>query len=165
MYTYVVGVSRNSRQVYASIINSAAGRSFSRQPYLVSITKAMVQTLDLTEKELRVTRDMGRTIGNTNIVETSAKDSIFYARQPKQVQTLRFVKNRSMEPSSELSIILAEDDEGNYEVKDIWIGPSCPPFPDAPNARKNSKAYWLEHALTAGSEPIDLQSITSTCPY
>lgn len=165
MYTYVVGVSRNDRQVYVSIINSAAGRYLGRQPYLVGIAKAVVETLNLTKKELIITQDVGRTIGNTNIVATGVKDSIFYARQPKQVYTSRFVKNRSMEPSSELSIILVEDGEGNYELVNVWIGPACPPFPDAPNALESSKTYWLNHALTAGSELIDLQSATNACPY
>ncbi|MGI0133528.1 MAG: hypothetical protein ACREBW_01025 [Candidatus Micrarchaeaceae archaeon] len=165
MYTYMVGVSRNGREVYVGIINSAAGRVFSRQPHLVHITKTVVETLDLAGGELCLTRDMGRIIGNTNIVATSPKDSIFYARQMKHTDTSRFVKNRSMEPSSELSIVLTEDANGNYELKEVWIGPACPPFPDASNAREESEAYWLDHALTAGSEQIDSQSITSTCPY
>lgn len=165
MYTYIVGVSRNDRQVYVSIINSAAGRAFSRYPYLVSMAKTVIEAHDLTDKELHITQDMGHTIGNTNIVATDAKDIIFYARLLKQSQTLRFVKNRSMELSSELSIALLEDSEGNYELKDVWIGPGHPPFPDASDTHVDSRTYWLNHALTADSEHVDLQTMTKICPY
>ncbi|HEU4966457.1 MAG TPA: hypothetical protein VFT53_03165 [Candidatus Saccharimonadales bacterium] len=165
MYILSVGVSRNGWQVYVSTVNSAAGRSFSCYPHLVRIAKAVVETRDLTETEVRITQDMGRTIGNTNIVATSPKDAIFYARRLKHADMSRFVRNRSMESSSELSLILARDDVGNYELKDVWIGPACPPFPDASNARADSTTYWLGHALTAGSERIEPQSVTGICPY
>ena len=165
MYTYIVGESRNGRQVYVSIINSAAGRYFARQPHLVGIAKTVVEMLNLTGSELSITQDIGRNIGNTNIVTTDDKDTIFYARLLKKSQTLRFVKNRSMELSSELSITLLEDSEGNYELIDAWIGPACPPFPDASNAHADSKTYWLSHALTAESEHVDPHSMTRVCPY
>lgn len=165
MYTYLLGVSRNGRQVYANIINSVAGRSISRQPYLVAIAKTLVETLDLTDEEQRITQDMGRTIGNTNVVATSPKDVVFYACQSKQTHLSRFVKNRSMEPSRELSMVLVQDNEGNYELTKIWIGPAYPPFPDAPDARKDSKDFWQTHALTDGSELFDSQSVTRTSPY
>lgn len=165
MYIYAVGVSRNGRQVYVSIINSSAGRYFSRQPYLIAIAKGVVETLELAEKELSITQDVGHTIGHSNIVATNDEDSIFYACLLKQTQMMRFARNRSMELSRELSITLNEDGEGNYELTDAWIGSAHPPFPSAPNANNNSKAYWLNHALTDGSERIDLHSRTSVYPY
>lgn len=165
MYTYVVGVSRNNQQVYVSIINSSAGRYFSRQPYLIAVAKGIVESLDLTEEELTITQDMGRNIGHTNVVATNDKDIIFYARLLKQTQMLRFVKSRSMVLSSELSITLRCDNQGRYELTDAWVGPMRPPFPDASNATADSKAYWLTHALTDGSEIIDLNSRTRICPY
>lgn len=165
MYSFVIGTSANNRQVYTKIINSDAGRCFSRQPHLVSLAKSVVESLDLTDSVMRVTHDMGRTIGNTNIVATKDTDHIFYAQRPKQSNALRFVKHRMMEPSSELSIVLQRDSDGNYELTDAWVGPACPPFPGAADERADSKAYWQTHALTAGSESISLQSVTTTCPY
>ena len=165
MYSIAVGTSANNHQVYANIINSAAGRCFSRQPYLVSLAKVIVESLELIDSTMHVTRDLGRTIGNTNIVTTKDKDLIFYAQRLKQSDVLRFVKNRSMEPSSELSIILRKDSDGNYELTDVWIGPACPSFPGAADESEDSKTYWQTHALTAGSESISLQSVTNVCPY
>lgn len=165
MYSYAIGVSANGHRVYTNIINSAAGRCFSRQPHLVSLVKDIVESLELTDATMHVTHDLGRTIGNTNIVVTQDKDLIFYAQRPKQSDILRFVKNRSMEPSSELSIVLHRDSDSDYELMDVWIGPACPSFPGAADESKSSKTYWQTHALTAGSESISLQSVTSVCPY
>lgn len=165
MYSFIVGVSANNHQVYTSIINSAAERCFSRQPYLVSLVRGIVESLDLNGPVMNVTRDMGRAIGNTNIVATEDKDQIFYAQRPKHDDVLRFVKNRPMEPSSELSVTLRKDDDGNYELVNVWIGPACPSFPGADGASEDSKPYWQTHALTAGSELISAQSVTSVCPY
>jgi len=165
VYSFVVGVSANDHQVYTNIINSAAGYSFSRQPHLVSLVKGIVESLELTDVVIRVTHDMGRTIGNTNIVTTGDKDIIFYAQRLKRSGVLRFVKNRSMEPSSELSIVLRKDGDGDYELTDAWVGPACPAFPGAADESEDSKTYWQTHALTADSESISLQSVTSVCPY
>jgi hypothetical protein len=165
MYNFVIGVSVNDHQVYSNIINSVAGRCFSRQPHLVSLVKSIIESLELTDTTMRVTYNMGRTIGNTNIVITSDKDIVFYAARLKQSDMLRFVKNRSMEPSSELSIVLHKDDEGNYELSDIWIGPACPSFPGTADETEDSKVYWQTHALTADSESISSQTVTSVCPY
>jgi len=166
VYSFVVGVSANDHQVYTNIINSAAGYSFSRQPHLVSLAKDIIESLELTDVVIRMTHDMGRTIGNTNIVTTGDKDTIFYAQRLKRGDSvLRFVKNRSMEPSSELSIVLRKDGDGDYELTDVWIGPACPAFPGSADEGEDSKVYWQTHALTADSESISSQSVTSVCPY
>jgi len=164
-YTYVAGVSQNGRDVYVKIINSAAGRYFSRQPHLLGVAKEALLTLVLTEPVIAVAMDMGRAIGNTHVVTTGEKDSIFYAHPPKKATNLRFVKNRSLESSPELSLILERDGDGDYEIVNAWIGPLYPPFPDAEDATDESKAYWQTHAFTAGSEPIDLQTVTTRRPY
>jgi hypothetical protein len=165
MYTYDVGMSRNGCRVYANIINSEAGKYFSRQPYLVRIVQDILVSLDLLGEELVIAHDMGRNIGNTNIVATGEKDTIFYARLPKRDNCLRFVKNRSMEPSSKLVVMLRQDTEGSYEITKVWIGPLYPPFPDAEDAVLDSKPYWQTHALVAGSETIDPKTVTRVCPY
>ncbi len=164
-YTYNVGISQNGQQVYVGIIGSAAGSYLSRQPYLISIVKELLLTLDLTQSKVITSQDIGLTIGNTHIVVTGVRDAVFYAHPPKKANSLRFVKNRSMESSREVSLILQQDNDGDYELVDVWIGPLYPPFPDAEDATMESKAYWQTHAFTAGSEPIDLQSVTSVCPY
>lgn len=164
-YTYTAGISQNGREVYVKIINSTAARYFSRQPYLLGVVKEALLTLDLAEPAVSVALNMGRAIGNTHIVSTGAKDSIFYAHPPKKAYSLRFVKNRSLESSPELSLILERDSDGDYEIVNAWVGPLYPPFPDDDGATNESKAYWQTHAFTAGSEPVDLRTITAKQPY
>ena len=164
-YTYIAGISQNGREVYVKIINSLAARYFSRQPHLLGVTKEALLTLDLAEPTVAITIDMGRAIGNTHVVSTGEKDSIFYAHQPKKAINLRFVKNRSMESSQELSLVLERDDDGDYEIVNAWVGSLYPPFPDAADATDESETYWQTHALTEGSEPIDLQTVTTRRPY
>jgi len=164
-YTYIAGISQNGRDVYVKIINSAAARYFSRQPHLLGVAKEALLTLNLAEPTVSVALNMGRAIGNTHIVSTGTKDSIYYAHPPKKANSLRFVKNRSLESSPELSLILERDDDGDYEIVNAWIGPLYPPLPDADDATSESKIYWQTHAFTAGSEPIDLQTITTKQPY
>ena len=147
------------------IIRSAAGQYLSRQPHLVGLIKELLLSLSLQGDRVAITHDMGRAIGNTHIVATGEKDVVFYARPPKEPNSLRFVRNRSMESSHEISLVLQQDSDGNYEVTDIWVGPLYPPFPDAENANAESIHYWQTHAFTAGSEPIDAQTITKICPY
>jgi len=164
-YTYNVGVSQNGQRVYVGIIGSAAGSYLSRQPHLVSIVKDLLLTLNLTRPKIVVSQDMGLAVGNTHIVATDIKDTIFYAHPHKKANNLRFVKNRSMESSREVSVVLEQDSDGDYELMNVWIGPLYPPFPDAEDATDDSEAYWQSHAFTAGSEPIDLQTVTTKRPY
>lgn len=165
LYTQNVGISRNGMQVYTGIINTKASRCFSRQPYLMSIVKDVLRMIDLEGVAVTLSQDIGRSIGNTHIVATKDKDTIFYARPPKKTNSLRFVKNRSMESSQELSLVFEQDSDGDYELTNLWIGPLYPPFPDEDNANEESVSYWKTHAFTAGSELIDLQTVTSICPY
>jgi hypothetical protein len=165
MYKYVVGTSQNGLEIYTNIINSAAGRYFSRRPHLIKLAKDIIELVDMKGPTIALSSDFGRIIGNTNIVNTDDNDTVFYAHAPKKASVQRFVKNRSMDPSQELALVLKRDAEGNYEIVDAWIGPLCPPFPGSDGATTESKAYWDTHALVAGSETIDMSSISRVSPY
>jgi hypothetical protein len=76
--------------------------------------------------------DMGKPIGNTDVVEVSETDIIIYA-----MRTLRedqgyvpFTKSRSTEPSTFISVYLMQKDTDTYELLSTWIGTyENPPFP------------------------------------
>jgi hypothetical protein len=108
---------------------------------------------------------MGRVIGNTDIIETNDKDTIYYAQPTKLKAFSRFAKNRYPQPSHILTIIVDQDAEGNYEVSDTWIGPSSPPFPGGDNETSGSKSYWETHALVQDAQMIQSKTITKLCPY
>jgi len=165
MYRHIVGVSRNGCELYVNLIQSSAGRYLSRQPHLISMIREVLATMKLADHDILVEQDMGRVIGNTNVVVTSEKDNVFYAQPAKKTISYRFVKNRSPSPSPMLTIILEQDSDDNYEIVDTWVGEFRPPFPGDERATGASGEYWKTHALVADAEVIQLSTVTKVCPY
>ena len=110
-------------------------------------------------------KDMGRDIGTTDILKTDDSDYIYYAQTLKTDVYSRFAKNRYPQQSRMLTMIFNQDDEGNYEIQDLWIGPSSPAFPGDEYETGNSKTYWKTHALAQNAKMIRSKSITKICPY
>ncbi|MEO8863096.1 MAG: hypothetical protein ABI354_02120 [Candidatus Saccharimonadales bacterium] len=165
MYKYVIIKSDKGPGVYVNLINSPAGHYLSRQPYVINLLKEILPGIKLKGEYISIEHDMGRTIGNTDIVETSEKDTIFYALPYKKDVFSRFAKNRYPIPSHKLSLVLHRDGDGSYELHDTWIGPCTPPFPGAENEKDNSKEYWENHAYVQDAQAIQSKTITKTCPY
>lgn len=157
--------SKNGNEIYINLISSPAGRYLSRRPYVINLIKEVLAPMNLRGPKVTVEHDMGRIIGNTDIIETSEKDTIYYAQPNKAKVYSRFAKNRYPQPSHMLTIILNKDEEGNYEVSDTWIGTTRPPFPGDDQETENSKSYWQTHALVQDAEAIQSRTITKTCPY
>lgn len=164
MHKHIVAQSP-SYEVYINLIASPAGLYLSRQPYVMNLIREVLKTLELTTSRLTIEKDMGRVIGNTDIVETSEKDTIYYAQPVKKRTYSRYAKNRYPSPSRKLTLILERDGEGNYEVRDTWIGPNRPPFPGDDKATARSKQYWETHALVQDAQPVQSKTITRECPY
>jgi len=165
MYKYLIAKSPRGYEVYVNLIKSSAGQYLSRQPYILDLIKEVIAPMNLTNSHLLIEYDMGRVIGNTDIVETTEKDTIFYAQPYKTDVFSRYVKNRSLSPCPKLTIVLRKDEEANYEIYDTWIGPSKPPFPGDAKETAKSKKFWETHALVADSHKIQSKSITKICPY
>jgi hypothetical protein len=165
MYKFMIGESDGGHEIYINLISSPAGHYLSRRPYVINLIKEVLAPAKLKGPRIIIERDMGRPIGNTDIVATSDKDTIYYAQAVKTDVFSRFAKNRYPIPSSTLTIIVVLDEDGNYEVIDTWIGPSSPAFPGHPNATDDSKDYWQTHALVQDSQAIQSRSITKTWPY
>lgn len=165
MYRYVIAEAPNGNEVYVDLITSSAGHYLSRQPYVLNLIKEVLGATKLTTSQVSIERDMGRVIGNTDIVETTEKDTIFYAQPNKKIVFSRYAKNRYPSPSQKLSVTLQRDEDGNYELVDTWIGPCVPPFPGDENETTKSKPYWQTHALVQDAQPVQAKSITKVCPY
>ncbi len=165
MYRYVVTDSVNGREVYINLISSSAGLTIKRQPHLLQLVKEVVAKKKLVGPKVLVEQEMGRVIGNSDVVVTNEKDTIFYAQPHKKDVFSRYVKNRSVLPSSKLTIILEQDEDHNYEVVDTWVGPSIPPFPGDKDENSESKTYWETHALVVDTQVIQPKTITKTSPY
>jgi hypothetical protein len=165
MYRHVITALPDDHEVYVNLITSSAGQYLSRQPYVINLLKEVLGEMELVDAQVSIEHDMGRVIGKTDIVETSEKDTIFYAQPYKQSVYSRYARNRYPSPSQTLTIILARDEAGDYELSNTWIGPSSPPFPGDENETVKSKTYWETHALVQDSQIVQSKTITKICPY
>lgn len=165
MYRHIIAAIANGREIYVNMIDSSAGHYLSRRPYVINLIKEVLEPMELTDSLISMEYDMGRVIGNTDIVETSDKDTIYYARPYKKSFFSRYAKNRNPSPSQMLTIILLQDEDGNYELSDTWIGPYSPPFPGDENETIKSKTYWENHALVQDIHVVQSKTITKVCPY
>ena len=165
MYKYLIQPIAHDREVYVDLIASPAGQYISRQPYVLGLVKEIVDSLRFDSPIVTVEKDMGRVIGNTDIVDTTEKDTIYYAKAYKKSVFSRFAKNRYPAPSSILTAVFKRDTDKNYELTDTWIGPDCPPFPGDDEATTGSKLYWEKHALIHNAQIIQSKTITKVCPY
>ncbi len=163
--THLVTTTTNGVNVYVNLTHSLAGGRISRQPHLLTLLKEILAELKPTETEIYIEHDMGRVIGNSEIVATTDKDSIVYARRPKATTYVRFVKNRQFLPTNYLTIVLHRMDSGDYELVDTWPGHKAPPFPDEEHATKDSKTFWTDHAIVLDGQPIQAGTLTKDCPY
>ncbi len=165
MYVYTIDDSHEGYTVYINLITSPAGHYLSRRPYLIALMKELLAGKQLSGQQLVIEEDMGRSIGTTDIVNTKDTDTIYYAQPIKSQVYSRFVKNRYPLSSSTLTLTVVQDDDGNYEVRDIWIGNNHPAFPGDQAESANSKAFWQSHALVHDALPIQSKTITKNCPY
>lgn len=165
MYRHIITESPNGSEVYVNLIDSLAGHYLGRQPYVINLIKEVLSSTKLTGSKLSIERDMGRVIGNTDVVETSEKDTIFYAQAYKTSIYSRYAKNRLPSPSQKLTIILEQDTDGNYELLNTWIGSDNPPLPGDKNETAISRSYWETHAFVLDAQAVQSKTITKVCPY
>ena len=165
MYVYTIDDSNEAYDVYVNLISSPAGHYLSRRPYLIALLKDLLARKQLRGPRIVIEKDMGHSIGTTDVVATKDSDTIYYAQAIKSEVFSRFARNRYPLASSMLTVTLLRDDDGNYEVNDIWIGVDRPAFPGDKSETANSKAYWQTHALVHDALPIQSKSITKDCPY
>lgn len=151
--------------IYVNLINSPAGHYLSRRPYVIGLIKELLSKQNLKGSRVVIEKDMGRSIGTTDIVLTKDNDTIYYAQPIKSDVFSRFAKNRYPQPSTTLTVIIERDSDGNYEVVDTWIGPNCPAFPGDELETRDSKKYWENHALVHEARAVQSKSVTKDCPY
>jgi hypothetical protein len=101
------------------------------------------------------TIDFGTCIGETVCVETGPSDVIVFAQRSGRQGLSRFVRQRSPEPCSSLTVILKKAQEQHtYVLITAYIGCKAEPEPWDRHATDASQIFWLNHALLWGSEPV-----------
>jgi len=164
MIKHPVAVTKNKKEVYVDLVASKAGKQIAAQPHLVNLAQEILSSEDYSGERVIIERHMGRVIGTSDVVKTTDKDTIFYAKTVGSQEFMRFVKNRSYTPSHYLTLVLREEAEG-YLLTAIMIGRHRPELPDSLEATPESAAYWTEHASIWEPRVAQLQSITKECPW
>ncbi len=90
-----LGRSADGKLVTLDYANTNVEYHIIETPDLLSLVQEVLPTLILGDQaQIVVERDLGRVVGTTNLVETTDKDEIVYAKRVGRSKYSRFVKNR-----------------------------------------------------------------------
>jgi hypothetical protein len=160
-----IAQTHNGAAVYVNLIGSAAATHIASQPHLLNLVKEALGKMSPRAIEVRTEQDMGRDIGYDFVAETNENDGVFYAKLLREENFTRFVKNGKARATSYLTLILHRDENGDYELRDTWIGRLSPPLPGSAEETPDSKPYWNAHAHIFDKQPIQARTITRVSPY
>lgn len=160
-----LATTRNGYNVFMDPKHSHAATHLADTPGLRDVAEEVIPALAPSEDNQVITIDMERTIGLTDLVETTDADEIIYAKRLNRDNFTRFVKGRSPSPSSLVTMVLRKFDDGSYELWSVWIGPNAPSFPGGGHETKESYTFWENHALVWGTQEVQPGSETTTRPW
>jgi len=149
--------STNDKNIVFDPINSHTATHFNDAPKLRSLAEELLSNMALEGELVAKDFDMGRTIGNSDVVEIDDSDVIVYAmRKSREDQGyVPFTKSRTSQPSQIISVYLIRKDDETYELSSTWIGElDSPAFPQMHNATEDSIPYWEKHAFVWESQEI-----------
>lgn len=112
--------------------------------------------------------DFGRNIGETICVHTNSSDdqNIVFAQRPNRLGLTRFVKDRTVEPTSKVTACFKRTSGGGYLLMTAFVGGRAPAEPwDTKFADASSREFWSTHALIWGEEKTILGTETNQCPW
>lgn len=110
--------------------------------------------------------NFGRVVGKTTCVWTHPNSNIVFAQRHGRYGLTRFVKNRSPEPCSVVTVIIMwQPNFGSYKILTAYCGHQAEPEPWDRFATEQSVAFWNSHALIWGSESIVPGTETNQCPW
>jgi hypothetical protein len=161
-------VSANGKNIVFDPFNSHTATHFNDDPTLRGVAEELLTGMTLEGDLIAKDVDMGKIVGNSDVVETDDKDDIVYAmRKNREDQGyVPFTKSQSSQPSTKISIYLVKKDYKIYELSSVWVGEyESPMFPQMNNATAESVSYWRKHAFVWGSQEIISSSILTKCPW
>ncbi len=136
-----------------------------QNPSLLKNLPEALLKIDPEKREFFIeTVDFGREIGVSNCIETKEEDEVVYAQRVGRFGMSRFVKNRTAEPSSQITVILKKIPEGYITISG-FVGPKAEREPWDAHADKNSIPFWRKHAIIYGTEQIIPGTETKKCPW
>lgn len=160
--------SANGKSVVYNPDDSHTSTHFKDAPSLKDVVVEILTKRKLDGVLVGENVDLGRIVGNTDVIEVNSSDEIVYAmRQKREDQGyVPFAKNREPQPTSLVSIYLIQKDEDTYELSSAWFGEfDSPNFPQMKNTDPDSITYWQQHAFVWGSQEIIPGSERADCPW
>lgn len=155
-------------QVVFDPIYSHTATHFDDAPTLRAITIEVLSKMLLEGSVVATDIDMGRIIGNSDVVETDETDDLVYAmrRNREDQGYVPFTKSRMPQPCSLISVHLTAKDAETYELASTWIGQyESPMFPQMDTATAESVPFWSNHAFVWGSQEIIPDSVLLVRPW
>jgi hypothetical protein len=161
-----IGRTSNGVEVYVNLINSSAAKNIAQQPKLLGLVAEALPKITLKGTNVSVEHDVGRPVGYSFVVETNSADAVFYAQIYRKNTFTRFIKNGTPLSTKHITLVFNYNEvEEAYELLDTWLGRINPPRPGEATETPESKPYWENHAIILGNQPLQLRSVTKTCPY
>jgi hypothetical protein len=80
-------------------------------------------------------------------------------------QYSRFVKNKSPQPTSFITIDIRKNPDGKYFLYTAFVGRLTPSFPGGDFMSEKSIEFWSNHALVYGSQEIIPDTEKALCPW
>jgi hypothetical protein len=160
--------SANGKTVVFDPVHSHAATHFHDNPKLRRLAAEHISTLLLEDELTAMDTDMGRIIGDSDVVDTDNTDNICFAmRKNRRDQGyVPFTRSRPVQPSTMLSVYITHKDNDTYELVSTWIGSyKTPMFPQMNNATSESVEYWSSHAFVWGSQEIIDGTVLGDCPW
>lgn len=151
-------------------IHSHAATHLQDTPELKDLVIEVVASLNLTGQKIARHFDLGRIVGTTDVVAVDDTDEMVYGMRKNREDDglVPFTKTRRAKPCSYVTIQLAPQNDGTYELTSAWIGTfddDDEPFPQSPNATERSVEYWRHWAFVYGSQEIVPGTETKICPW
>lgn len=166
----LLATSANGREVYYRNPHSHAALHFKDTPGLREAAAEAVSRMNLTEKDLGTQVDLGRIVGDCDVVKTGPQDEIVYGIRNQRFNEglVPFVKGRQGDPTSSVALHLVLQPDGSYDISSTWFGVydgDDEPFPLADDATERSVDYWNRHAFVYGSQAIEPGTETTQRPW
>ena len=156
----------DKRAVFLTENSSHAITHLADTPELEKLIQEVMQSTSGLRAETEVIEvDLGRIVGESDLIETEEDDDIVYAKRKNRQTYSRFCKNRTSVPSSVITIHLRQLDKSAYTLVTAFIGKNAPPFPGDTHESAQSRDFWGRHALAWGRQAIEPGTETTVCPW
>ncbi|SRR6266404_7141535 len=160
-----IGQTANGIVVYMDTQRSHAATHLSGNKGLLDIVVKVLGQTSTDAKNVYLDQDMGMVVGETDLVETTEKDEIVYAKRRNRDNFTRFAMNRDPEPTSYVTVVLSKDTNKEYELVSAWVGRAVPQFPGDKFATPESRTFWRSHALAWGRQAIQADTVRKNWPW